>query len=424
MRFRSLFLAVVSAAAAFGQERLTLREAEERALKNNPQVETARLAAEASGYSPTQVRAALQPQVSAGLHSLGTLDDARLTGGGFTNPLLISRVAFGVNVNQLVTDFGRTRLLEQSAVNRAKAEAANALGVRANTVLSVRQAFFAALRAQNVLRVAQETVNARQLVVDQVRALADAKLRSGLDLSFVELALSEARLVVAAVENEREAAFADLSNAMGLPAPESFELAYEPLPLDGLEAATDLMAEAATNRPDLESRRLELAAAQAMAQAELKLDRPSVTATGAAGYSPAHRAALLRDEYVAGGVSITLPILNGGAFKARQAEAAVRARAAESRVKELENRIARDIHVAQLSMRTARQRIDLTGQMTAQATQALDLAQTRYELGLSSIVELSQAQLTKLQAEIQQASATFDYQLQHSLVEFHLGRLR
>ena len=103
---------------------------------------------------------------------------------------------------------------------------------------------------------------------------------------------------------------------------------------------------------------------------------------------------------------------------------AVRARAAASRVKELENRIARDINVAQLNMRTAKQRMELTRQMTEQSSQALDLAQTRYELGLSSVVELSQAQLGKLQAEIQNATATFDYQVQHSLVEFHVGRLR
>lgn len=410
--------------AVSAQERLTLREAEERALQNNPQVQTARLAAEAAGYAPVLARAALQPQLTAGIHSLGTQGGARLTGSGFTNPLLISRVGFGVGLNQLLTDFGRTRLLEQSAISRAKAEAEYALGVRAITLLAVRQAFFAAMRAQVVLRVADETVKARALVIEQVRALADAKLRSGLDLSFVEVAHSEALLVRATVENEREAAFADLSNAMGLSEAKEFELIYDVPPPDGLEISTNLLSEAAENRPDLRARRLEASAFAQLAEAEHKLDRPSVTATGAAGYSPAHAKQLTRDEYVAAGVSISLPLLNGGAFKARQAEALVRARAAESRVRELENRIGRDISVAQLNMRTAKQRIELTQQLQQRAGLALDLAQARYDLGLSSIVELNQAQLAKLQAEIQGASAAFDYQLQHSLLEFHTGRLR
>lgn len=414
----------LSGMAASAQERLTLREAEQRAIENNPQVETARLAAEAAGYAPVVARAALQPQVTAGVHSLATQEGARLTGGGFTNPLLVSRVGFGVGFNQLLTDFGRTRLLEQSAISRAKAEAENALGVRATTLLAVRQAFFAALRAQVVLRVADETVKSRSLVIEQVRALADAKLRSGLDLSFVEVAHSEALLVRATVQNEREAAFADLSSAMGLPEQKEFELVYDVPAPDGLEAASRLLAEAAENRPDLRARRLEATAFAQLAEAENKLDRPSVTATGAAGYSPIHARQLLRDEYLAGGVSLSLPLFNGGAFKARQAEALVRARAAASRVRELENRIGRDISVAQLNMRTARQRIELTRQLQERAGQALELAQARYDLGLSSIVELSQAQLAKLQAEIQGASAAFDYQLQRSLLEFHLGRLR
>jgi len=424
MSFWIFAVAALTAMAISAQDRLTLREAEEIALKNNPQVETARLSAEAAGYGPALARSPLRPQVAAGLHSLASQDSARLTGGGFTNPLLISRVGFGIGLNQLLTDFGRTRLLEQSAISRAKAESAYAIGVRAFTILSVRQAFFAALRAQAVLRVAEETVKARTLVVEQIRALADAKLRSGLDLSFVEVGLSEAMLVLASVQNERDAAFADLANAMGLGTPREFELIYQtPMP-DGLELSTELLAEATGNRPDLSARKLEAAAAEQLAQAEQKLDRPMVSATGAAGYSPLHNKQLARDEYIAGGLSITLPILSGGAFKARQAEALVRFRAAESRVRELENRISRDISVAQLNMRTAKQRIDLTRQLQRQAVQALDLAQARYDLGLSSIVELSQAQLTKLQAEIQGAAAAFDYQLQHSLLEFHVGRLR
>jgi outer membrane protein len=59
-----------------------------------------------------------------------------------------------------------------------------------------------------------------------------------------------------------------------------------------------------------------------------------------------------------------------------------------------------------------------------QATQALDLAQTRYDLGLSSIVELSQAQLNKTSAEIASASAKYDYQLQRAVLDYQIGALR
>ena len=59
---------------------------------------------------------------------------------------------------------------------------------------------------------------------------------------------------------------------------------------------------------------------------------------------------------------------------------------------------------------TAYQRIDVTAQFLRQAALALDLAQGRYNLGLSSIVELTQAQLNLTQAEIENLSAKYDYQ--------------
>ena len=66
----------------------------------------------------------------------------------------------------------------------------------------------------------------------------------------------------------------------------------------------------------------------------------------------------------------------------------------------------------------------MTQQLLNQANQALDLAQSRYKLGLSSIVELSQAQLNQTQAEIVQASAKYEYETQRSVLSYQLGAVR
>jgi len=113
-----------------------------------------------------------------------------------------------------------------------------------------------------------------------------------------------------------------------------------------------------------------------------------------------------------------VPILNGGLFGARHADAALRARAQEQRVLDLENQITRDVQVAWLNARTAYERLDLTTQLLDQARQSLDLAQSRYDLGLSSIVELNQAQLNQTQAELDAASARYDYQVQAAALAF------
>jgi outer membrane protein len=59
-----------------------------------------------------------------------------------------------------------------------------------------------------------------------------------------------------------------------------------------------------------------------------------------------------------------------------------------------------------------------------QATLALDLAQARYNLGLSSIVELSQAQLNLTSSQIANSSAQFDYELQRAVLDYQMGVVR
>jgi outer membrane protein len=107
-----------------------------------------------------------------------------------------------------------------------------------------------------------------------------------------------------------------------------------------------------------------------------------------------------------------------------ESEAAARARAENQYLRGLQDRIIRDVQVAWLNANSAFQRLSVTDKLLAEATDALDLAQSRYKLGLSSIVELSQAQLNQTQAQIEQASAKYDYEAQTSALNFQLGALR
>jgi outer membrane protein len=419
---RRLWVLLLAIPGCFGQPKpLTLAEAESIALRNHPGVAAAELTAEAQAQVPQQVRSALAPQVGAAASGTGATDRARIGAGQLQNPIIFSRLGMGGNYNQLLYDGGRTKLLAQGADARAKSEKENANTARAQVLLQVRQAYLAALRTQAVLRVAEQTVAARQLVLDQVTALTEAKLKSGLDLSFAEVAVSEVKLLAAQALNDSQAAMADLAVAMGLSEPADYSLteppALSPLPPD----SKVLLPAAMRSRPELAARRLEVEAAQRLVAAEGKLTQPTVSGVGAAGVTPVHVAGIEKSYYAAAGVVVNLNFLNGGLFAARRSEAALRARAAEQRLKELENRVARDVAVAWLNVRTADERLDLTEQLLRRSTQALELAQARYDLGLSSIVELSQAQLAKTAAELQQTAARYDYAAQRAALAFQTG---
>lgn len=111
-------------------------------------------------------------------------------------------------------------------------------------------------------------------------------------------------------------------------------------------------------------------------------------------------------------------------FRTRQTEAEPKAKAAAQNVNDFVNRVTRDVRVAYLNAATAFERLDLTEQLLKQAQLALDLAQGCYDLGLSSIVELSQAQLNLTAAQIGNASARYDYQTQRVIVDYQIGSLR
>ena len=119
-----------------------------------------------------------------------------------------------------------------------------------------------------------------------------------------------------------------------------------------------------------------------------------------------------------------IPIFNGGLFKARTVEAEWKAQAAGQNVTDLQNHIIRDVRVTYLNTLNASQKVTLTKQMLGKAQRALDLARQRYDLGISNIVELTQAQLNYTSAQIANTTAKYDYQSQRVYLDYQAGRLR
>jgi outer membrane protein len=132
----------------------------------------------------------------------------------------------------------------------------------------------------------------------------------------------------------------------------------------------------------------------------------------------------LQTKYGAAGLNVNIPIFNGGLFTARRSEAEFHERAASEDVKDLQNRVVRDVQTAYLNAVTGYERLNLTQKLLDQAQMGFNLAQSRYNLGLGSIVELSQAQLNLTSAQIANTTAHYDYQTQFSMLQYQTGVLR
>jgi outer membrane protein len=402
---------------------LTLKEAEQIALQNHPQIQAAINVATAAQEEVKQARSAYYPTANGSLTGAEAESNSRIAAGFFNNPIIYDRYANGVAVSQLVTDFGRTQELVKSSNLHAQAQQEKVVTTRADVLLNVDRAYYGVLKSETLLRVAEETVNERQLVVDQVNAEYKSQLKSGLDLSFAQVDLSGARLLLIQTQNNLQASFADLSTALGYSDERTFQLAEEPMPSEPPADWPQLLQQAMRDRPELISQRLDVGSAQSYATAERDLWLPTISAAGAAGLTP-FRQDTLAPRYAAAGFNVNIPIFNGHLFGALRNEANAEERAQQQYLRDLQNRITRDLRTAWLNANSAYQDLSVTQQLLEQAQKALDLAQARYKLGLSSIIELSQAQLNETQAEIAEASAKYDYQTQIATLNYQLGALR
>ncbi|MBV9082583.1 MAG: TolC family protein [Acidobacteriaceae bacterium] len=408
------------AVPAPGAMRLMMSEAEQLALKNNPQVAEAQFRARAYDEIKREFQSAYYPTLQANITAVGADSGTRLAAGGLNNPVVYDRVGTGVTVAQLVTDFGRTRDVVESASLNAEAQHEAIDLTKADLLVRTDAAYLAVLRTRALLTVARETVKARQDVADQVSALFQSKLKSSLDVSFANVNLADAKLLLSTAENDVRSAEAELARFVALPPDTRFDLA-DPHATDAPPADSGaLVQQALQKRPDLARRKLEAQSSQKLAEAERLLSRPTVDLLGAAGYVPAGEAQI-PGRYGAVGLNVNIPVFNGGLLRARQFEAESRSAEQQKAVQDLMLQIQRDVRVAWLNATNAYEKLGLTQQLLNEAKLALDLAQTRYNLGLSSIVELSQSQLQYTSAEIARARAQYDYAAQLSILNFQTG---
>jgi outer membrane protein len=404
--------------------RLTLAEAERMALQHNPNISVAHLLQLAQAQVVREARAGDLPSAFADLTAVGAHDNSRITAGALNNPTVYDRAAGGLSASQLITDFGRTHNLIRNAQFNARAQLDLERASVEDITLAVDQAFYHALTAQEVLRVAQQTVATRQATGDQIGALTKSNLRSTLDLSLANVQVSQAKLLVLDAQNDLQSAMANLNAILGSESYVQYGLIDETTenpaaPPADTERLVQLALEA---RPDLAALNDRFTAAKQFASAEHDLLRPTVSALAAVGGTPVRADQIQSSWYGAAGANVSIPVFNGFDYIARGKEADLRAQAAAEQVRNLRDSVGRDVRTAVLNAQAAFQRIGVSQQWLDQANTALDLAQARYKVGLSGIVDLTQAQLAQTQAEISVANARYAYQTALAEVRFQTGQ--
>ena len=420
----TLTILLAGVARATEIDTLNLSQARELALKMHPSITVAELRALAAKEVTTEVRSGFFPQVFANATAVGT-DEAvtRLAAGSLSNSQIYDHVGVGATISQLLTDFGRTANLTGAARLRSRAAEANVVTARAQLLLAVDAAYFAALKARAVQAVAEKTLANRQLLADRIAELAKNKLKSELDTRFAQVGVSEARLLINKANGDWQSALATLANLLGQRTIVTAKLLEVPTQIEELPPDSDPLTDLALRqRPELVRQRAERDAFQGVARAAKDSRLPTIAALGTAGVVPVHDIHF-EHNYAAVGVNVNLPLFAGGLYRARQREAELQASDADASLLETENTIVRDVRLAWIEAGQARERISLTSSLRENASAALELAHLRFEQGLSSIVELNQAELAEVSAELAYANTQYDYRVRRDILDYQTGSL-
>jgi outer membrane protein len=233
--------------------------------------------------------------------------------------------------------------------------------------------------------------------------------------------LARAKLLLLEARNNYETSLATLSAILGFPDRQDFQLVEETNPVTApAPDVAPLIQQALQQRPEIKALQFEVESAQKFGSAEHDLWRPTVNALGVVGEAP------VRDDHIpnwygAVGVNINIPLFNGFLYNARAKAADLQTEIERQSLIDTRNNIARDVRNAWQDSNRAFERLSVTRQLREQANLSLDLAQARYNLGLGSIVEFTQAELLKTEADIADTDANYQYRLTQLALAFTMA---
>ena len=401
---------LVAASTSAETLRLSLQEAVDRALSDGTAARIATERLDRSVSASREARAALLPQVAVeaqGANQSINLQTFGLTLPGF--PSVIPPFSFFDAHAKIALDVVDVAAAKRYAAARRGTVVSQVERLRTeNDVAAAVATLYVALQS------AEASVAAARANVDlfsKLRDLAEDQRKAGvatrLDSTRSEVALSRQRQLLLQAENRREAARLALLHADG--ADQSFEVELTDALPDRDEAApapNDALARARADRPELRvlDERLKEAGLTAEAEAAERLPRLGVQFQG--GYSGFHFDDLFWTRSVVGLLSV--PVFTGGRTAAREAEARSRERELVLEKVEEERQVEEEVRRALLDWESARERVRVARDSERLANEELQFARDRFSEGVTSSIEVDNAQASLATAQEDRIAALAD----------------
>jgi outer membrane protein len=427
MSFVALAILLQTAPPAAGRS-MTLQEAIDTALRQQPQLVQARAQTEAAMARADEARAPLLPQVNGSAsyqrRTTNTVPGGnQLAGAGQNASFATSDFwNFGITASQLIYDFGQTRGRWRSAQANAAAQQQTERTDRLLTLLNVRTAYFAARSQKESIAVARETLANQERHLVQIQGFVDLGTRPQIDLAQARTDVANAKVQLIAAENGYATAKAQLNQAMGAVAGTDYDVAEEALPAVADEDQTTeaLVQVAAQSRPELAALAKQIEAQQDIVSSAKANYGPTLGAS--TGFTEAGRQLDNMAWNWNAQVTLSWPIFQGMLVPAQVREAEANLVVARAQRDVVYQQLRLEVEQARLAVRSAKASLGAVEEALTNAKERLRLAEGRYQTGAGSIIELGDAQIAAAAAAGQRVAADYNLATARAQLLKALGR--
>ncbi len=403
--------AVAPAGAPVPKTALTLEDCIAIALRKHPRIKGARQDVVAGRFRTMGAFSNYLPQISFSLNRNGVT--SFIPFGGFKNTTYsYDSTLWGFTGNWDIFDFGRTYYSVRSDAELEKALDKTLSSVEQNVVYDVRDAYYNLLRAQTLVKVAEDTLAQANEHLREARGFYDTGVKPRYDVTQAEVGVNNAKVQVIQAYDAVTQARIILNTRITVDpmAPTVVVDRPELEPMD--KTLEQYLALAIENRPDIQALQSRRKAYGLAVKGALAGFMPVISASGAYDWNNFDSSAIIDTSSYQ--VGITFPLFQGFATVAQVGQARAAALSAEYRVEDSKLGVESDVASAYLAVQDAKARIAALKVSVRKAGENLDIAQGRYEAGVGNIIDVTDAQVQLTQARTDEAQAYYDYHLAYS----------
>lgn len=423
-----LYAQTESAATDLSKE-LAIDECVEIALKNHPTLKAAEASVDASRSHVWEGRSAYFPQVNI---TTGYSENYS-TSTTLKKDTETKAYATTLSVTQKIYDFERTGSAVDSAKANRNATEKEFDKVKTDIIVKVKESYYSLLQAQRMVGVNEVIVNQAKAHLKRAKAFFEVGTRPKFDVTQAEVELNNANLNLQKARHSFSIAKITLSNSMGLPADKDIKIKDVLFTERLYPVIDDAVKEAVDARPDIKQINAKIDGARAGVRGAIAGFLPTISANGS--YTWQDGDFIIKDSPIVGtdtktpqenywgwGITATLPLFEGFLTTAKVSTARANLRNLEYQKDNLFQNIRIEVQQAYLNLEDAKTRVSVMESGVQKAKENFAIAEGRYNAGVSSLIEVTDAQAALIRAETDYTQAFYDYHTAAARLDKALGR--